>query len=112
MWQLTLSIPHVLDLRDSNVWSDLSLTNAPHCFLDLTISQSVGSYVRRITEAQALLVPSIAMLDKLDRWNLVLFLDKLPQDHSAFIRDVKRAGTLQAPIGVSVADRKPRGRLI
>lgn len=99
VWQFTLEIPRVLDLRDSNVWTELSLTNAPHCFLDLAIAQTVGGYVRRITEAQALLVPSVAMLDRLDRWNLVLFLDKLPDDPQRFIRSTNRIGTLQAPTG-------------
>ena len=101
VWRLTLNIPRVLDMRDSGVWTELSLTNAPHCFLDLTISQTVGEYVRRITDAQALLMPSVAMLDKLDRWNLVLFLDKLPADPRQFITSVRRTGTLQAPTGLT-----------
>lgn len=101
VWRFTLAIPRALDLRDSVVWAELSLTDAPHCFLDLAIAQTVGVYLRRITDAQALLVPSVAMLDRLDRWNLVLFLDKLPADPRQFITDVWRAGALEAPTGVA-----------
>ena len=92
--------PWVLDPRDSAVWADLSLGDAPQCFLDLTIAQTVGTYLRRITHAQALLVPSVAMLDRLDRRKLVLFLDKLPPDPGEFISRVERTGTLQAPTGL------------
>ncbi len=81
VWQLTLNIPRVLDVRDSAVWTDLSLTDAPHCFLDLAVAQTVGGYVRRITDAQALLVPSVAMLNR----------DSLfPTDHVGAWQDVGR----------------------
>jgi RES domain-containing protein len=101
IWQLTLEVPRVLDLRDSAVWADLSLTNAPHCFLDLVTAQTVGTFLRLISEAQALLVPSMAMLDKLDRCNLVLFLEKLPADPRQFIITVRSVGALQAPTGIA-----------
>ena len=39
-------------------------------------------------------------LDRLDLWNLVLFLDKLPADPRQFITAVRRAGTLAAPHGL------------
>jgi len=81
VWRLTLDIPRVLDMRDSAVWTDLSLTDAPHCFLDLAVAQTVGGYVRRITDAQALLVPSVAMLNR----------DSLfPTDHVGAWQDVGR----------------------
>jgi RES domain-containing protein len=101
VWQLQFTISQVLDMRDSEAWEDIGPRNAPHCFLDLATSQTVGTYPRRITNAQALLVPSVALLDKLDRWNLVLFPDKLPPDPRAFISRVERAGILQAPTGLS-----------
>lgn len=100
VWRLTLAIPNVLDLRDREVWKALSLSDAPRCFLDPRISQTIGEYLRRITTAQAILVPSVAMLDQLDRWNLVLFLEKLPADPRQFISTIQRSGHLQAPTGV------------
>lgn len=53
------------------------------------------------TAAQATVVPSVAMLDTLDRWNLVLFLEKLPADPRLFIAGVRRAGSVYAPTGVT-----------
>lgn len=101
LWQLTLDIPRVLDMRSADVWDELQLTNTPYCFLDLSIAQTVGTYLRRVTDAQALLVLSVALLDKPDRWNIVLFLDKLPQDTGQFITRLTRIGALQAPRGLS-----------
>ena len=44
VWRLTLDIPRVLDMRDSAVWTDLSLTDAPHCFLDRNRSEGARRY--------------------------------------------------------------------
>ncbi len=104
LWQLALDIPRVLDMRSSDAWDELHLTNAPYCFLDLHVSQTVGTYLRRVTDAQALLAPSVAMLDKPEHWNLVVFLDKLPADPRQFITGLVRMGTLQAPTGLSAVD--------
>jgi RES domain-containing protein len=100
VWRLTLRLAYVLDLRDAQVWTDLHLTDAPTCFLDKDYARAVAGFVRRTTPAQALLVPSVALLDRLDLWNLVLFLDKLPADPRQFITAVRRAGTLAAPHGL------------
>lgn len=56
--------------------------------------------MRRTTLAQALLVPSVALRDRLDLWNLVLFPDKLPADPRQVITAVRCAGTLAAPHGL------------
>ena len=86
-------------MRDPAVWAKLCLTNAPQCFLDLNLAQSAGAYVRRITDAQALFVPSVDMLDRLDRWILVLFLEKLPAEPTPSVTGLSRIGALQAPAG-------------
>jgi RES domain-containing protein len=94
LFQLALKIDLVLDLRQEDVWSELSLEGAPTCFLDLSVAQATANYIRATTEAQAILVPSAGFLDQLDRWCLVLFLEKLPQSHQ-FITDVIPQGTLR-----------------
>jgi RES domain-containing protein len=94
VYRLDVTVDRLLDLRDREVWSDLSLTNAPACFLDMSIARATAHFIRRTTEAQGLFVPSVAMLDKLDRWNLVLFIEKLPADPARFIRRVDVAGPL------------------
>jgi RES domain-containing protein len=93
-YRLDVVVDRVLDLRDPEVWSDLSLTNAPACFLQIEIARATAHFIRRTTDAQGLFVPSVAMRDKLDRWNLVLFVEKLPEDPARFITRVAVAGPM------------------
>ncbi|CAN5495072.1 hypothetical protein BH09CHL1_BH09CHL1_11410 [soil metagenome] len=94
VFRLELKIDVVLDLRQEDVWSELSLEGAPTCFLDLSVARATANYIRATTEVQAILVPSVGFLDQLDRWCLVLFLEKLPQTPQ-FITDVVPHGTLR-----------------
>lgn len=95
VYRLSLGVERLLDLRDPDVWAALSLTDAPHCFLDLALARATARFIRYTTGAQGLLAPSAAFLDQLDRWCLVLFLDKLPADPDDFITSVVVAGPLR-----------------
>lgn len=94
-FSLELSIDSVLDLRVAEVWNALSLDNAPYCFADISRARATANFVRRTTEAQALLVPSMGFLDDLERWCLVAFLEKLPPDPRSFISAVTPCGALR-----------------
>ena len=94
-FSLELSIDHVLDLRSEVVCRALSLDNAPYCFADIGVARATANFVRSTTEAQALLVPSLGFLDDLERWCLVVFLEKLPTDPRGFISSVTRRGPLR-----------------
>lgn len=93
--RLAVAIDRTLDLRDPRLWQALSLQHAPHCFLDKSIARATANFLRATTTAQALLVPSMAFLDQLDRWVMALFLEKLPVDPSGFVRSVQVEGPLQ-----------------
>lgn len=93
VYRLTLTIDRVLDLRDPETWSTLSLSDAPGCFMTIGIARATAQFVRTTTAAQAILVPSIGFLDHLDRWCLVLFLEKLP-GADAFVSTVTPIGLL------------------
>lgn len=95
VYRLELVIDRLLDLRDPRAWQALSLANAPFCFADRAIARATARYVRYTTQAQGLLAPSVAFLDQLDRWALVLFLEKLPADPRAFIPVAKEVGPLR-----------------
>lgn len=101
VYRLMLRIEHVLDLRAPETWQALSLDEAPTCFLDRAVARATARYLRRTTTAQALLVPSVAMLDQAHRWNLVVFLDKLPEDPARFITAWHVEGSLQWGAGDS-----------
>lgn len=94
VFRLTLSFDAVLDLRQAAVWDELSLENAPFCFLDIKIARATANFIRASTDAQGILVPSIGFLDQLERWCLVLFLEKLP-DPKEFITAVTPKGPLR-----------------
>ncbi|MGH2616402.1 MAG: RES domain-containing protein [Thermomicrobiales bacterium] len=94
-FSLVLSIDSVLDFRSGDVCNALSLDNAPYCFADIHVARATANFVRRTTEAQALLVPSMGFLDDLERWCLVAFLEKLPSDPRGFISSVAPCGVLR-----------------
>ena len=93
LFQLDVALDAVLDLRDPQVHAALSITNPPTCFLDKGIARAVAELIRRSTSVTAIVVPSVAFLDDRDRWNLVLFLEKLPTNPNEFIRSVQARGT-------------------
>jgi RES domain-containing protein len=95
VYRLGLTLDAVFDLRTAAVWSELSLSNAPLCFLDIPIARATARFIRTTTRAQGIIVPSVAFLDSLERWCLVVFLEKLPADPHAFISSVQVEGPLR-----------------
>lgn len=95
IYRLDLTIDAVLDVRLPAVWQALSLTNSPFCFTDRVVARATARFIRDTTRTQGMIVPSIAFLDDLTRWNLVIFLDKLPADTTEWINYVQPLGTLR-----------------
>jgi RES domain-containing protein len=85
LYRLQLRLQSILDLRDPDVRRSLGLPDDFRQFLDAAYARATATFIRRTSEAEALLVPSMAFLDDPTRWNLVLFLEKLPRDLAAFI---------------------------
>ena len=94
VYRLHLRLDAVLDLRSDRVTRLLGIAGAPEIFRDMDAARSIAKVVRETSLAQAMLVPSIAFLDDLMRWNLVLFLDKLPAARDTWITRVDRVGPL------------------
>ena len=88
-----VELQHTLDLRRPEVWRALSLEQAPQCFLDKPLARATADFVRRTTAAEAVFVPSMALLDQLDQWVLVIFLEKLPIDVYRFLPSVEQEGS-------------------
>lgn len=93
--RLDVALEQVLDLRNPAIWQSLSLTGAPHAFLDKSVTRATARYLRTVTPAQAIIVPSAAFIDASDRWVLVLFLEKLPVDPTQFIRSADPDGIVR-----------------
>ncbi|MEA5508791.1 RES domain-containing protein [Crocosphaera sp. UHCC 0190] len=83
-----------LNLCQAEIWQELSLANAPHCFLDKKIARATAQFIRQTTDVEAIFVPSMAFLDQLDKWVLVLFLEKLPYESQTFLPVVQDFGFL------------------
>ena len=94
LYALDLLLDRLLDLRDPVVCVAISLPNAPLCFLQKPIARATAHYLRVVSEAEGLLVPSVEFPDPGDRpaYKLVLFLDKLPTDVMTFITGVREVG--------------------
>ena len=92
VYRLSVAVDRALDLGDVALWAELSLRDAPGCFLSRDVSRAVAQYLRQTTAAQAILVPSIAFLDDASRKVLVLFLEKLPSDPRQFLSLADFAG--------------------
>jgi hypothetical protein len=83
----------VVHLCQPEVWAELSLTNAPDCFKDRDVARACANFIRYTTTAT--FVPSMAFLDDLEQWCLVLFLEKLPTDVREFLPSVNTDGTFR-----------------
>ena len=95
VFRLELAFDAVLDLRRGEVCRALSLVDAPACFMNIAVARATAQFVRTTSAAQAMLVPSIGFLDDLERWCLVVFLEKLPPTPSAFVVSVTEPGPLR-----------------
>ncbi|MBE9190673.1 RES domain-containing protein [Gloeocapsopsis crepidinum LEGE 06123] len=95
VFRFRVELECVLDLTNPEVWSALSLEKAPDCFKDKTIARSTANFIRNTTSTQAIVVPSIAFLDNLEQWCLVVFLEKLLPETRNFLPSVEADGFFQ-----------------
>jgi RES domain-containing protein len=95
IYDMTVHVDRLLDLRDPRLCEALSLVDVPSSFLNRETARATARFLRLTTPAQALLVPSMAFLDDDARWVLVLFLEKRSPDPSQFLTDVAVNGTFQ-----------------
>lgn len=95
VYRLTLALDRVLDLRDSAIRQALGLTDPPYVFLEVAVARATARYIRIASPAQAILVPSVAFLDDPTRYNLIVFLDKLPTEPREWISHVELLGPLR-----------------
>ncbi len=93
LFRVEAAIELTLDLRDAEIVQQLSLADAPACFLDRSIARAVAGFLRATTPVQAILVPSVAFLDDPSRFLVVCFLEKLPADPEQWITSVSTEGT-------------------
>jgi RES domain-containing protein len=72
-----VSLDRVLDLTRAETLEALGLEDGSMDLLDRSRTRELARDVRRSGDCDAILVPSVAFLDQPDRWNLVIFADRL-----------------------------------
>jgi RES domain-containing protein len=77
VYRFDLAFHATLDLTQSDVLAALSIQGAPQCFIDKSVARAAAQFVRKLTPAEAIFVPSLAFLDRPENWVLVVFLEKL-----------------------------------
>lgn len=85
VYRFEVTLTHTLNLCDSKVWQVLSLQDAPICFLDKATARAIAQFIRKTTKVEAIFVPSVVFLDQMDKWVLVVFLEKLSSDPYQFL---------------------------
>ncbi len=99
VYQMTVNLNYTLNLCDRCCWQELSLKDAPNCFLDKNIARATAQFIRQTTIVEAIFVPSMAFLDQMDKWVLVIFLEKLPIERPLeFLPQVKDYGYFNVEI--------------
>lgn len=90
VYELGVRLERVVDLRDARVLRLIGRDDAPECWLDQRIARAVATFFRDSLDLQALLVPSVAHLDDAGRFNVVCFLENLPETPRSFLPRARR----------------------
>jgi RES domain-containing protein len=75
LWQVRLELAAALDLRDPRVRSSAGVPEDPRWFLDRSRCQGLAGRCRE-AGLDGVIVPSVAFLDDMGRWNVVVFADR------------------------------------
>ena len=76
LWTVDVHLDRIVDLRNVDGHADAALAEDPSWLLDRQRCRSLAATFR-VRGAHGLIVPSVAFLDQPDRWNLVVFADRL-----------------------------------
>jgi RES domain-containing protein len=95
VFRLTIRLDSAMDLRAELNVEALGVTWSPTWFLDGEMTLGLAERIREESTAQAIIVPSIAFVDDLTRWNLVVFLKKVPADTKKWTVKTESIGRLQ-----------------
>jgi RES domain-containing protein len=94
VYELGVRLDRIIDLRDPQVLRLIGRDDAPECWLDPRIARAVATFFRDSLDLQAMLVPSVAHLDDAERFNVVCFLENLPDSPRAFLPRARRRSTV------------------
>lgn len=105
VYELGVRLERTVDLRDRRVLRLIGRTDAPQCWLDVRVARAVATFFRDSLGVEGLLVPSVAHLDAADRFNVVCFLENLPENPRTFLPRARR----RSIVAVTPADDETAG---
>jgi RES domain-containing protein len=110
IFQLRVELDHVVDLRDPAVCETLHIDNDPAWIRDIARTRAIAGALRHESLAQALLVPSMAFVDQPERWNLVIFREKVDPYPGAALTLPREVGVIRPAdiLGSSLPAHEPR----
>lgn len=76
-WEVDLRLQRTLDLRDPAVVTAMGAPPLRTWILDGVRTRAASEHLRTQTDAQALIVPSVAFLDDPDRCNVIVYRDRV-----------------------------------
>jgi hypothetical protein len=91
LWSIEVAAPHVLDLRLPDVQRALGLRD-DYWFLQRERCIEVAGRLREAGVCAGIRVPSAGVPDGLDRWNLVLFPDRLSRPLAQVVSHPRKVG--------------------
>jgi RES domain-containing protein len=91
---LRLAVVNVLDLRAPTVAELLAASIGERRLVDRETARAVAADIRQTGVCQGLLVPSMAFLDRPERFNVVLFAEQLGRDVAELVSDPVDAGRI------------------
>ena len=94
VYELGVKIRRAIDLRDATVLRLIGRDDAPECWLDPRIARAVATFFRDSLDIQGAIVPSVAHLDAPERFNVVCFLENLPDNPRTFLPRARRRSTV------------------
>jgi hypothetical protein len=95
VFAIELRLNRVFDMTDVATLDALGIEDAPECFADRSLARAMAGFLRHVRNADGLLVPSLAEFDAPERWNLLVFLDRLTEPLAAAVQRVTALGTFQ-----------------
>jgi RES domain-containing protein len=94
IWRVRLALTSAVDLRREDVRAAVGVPEDPRWFLDRGRCRALAARFRT-AGCDGMIVPSVAFLDDLDRWNAVVFVDRAAPLERVVL-DARRSATITA----------------
>jgi len=96
IWEIEVDLGSILDLRDESTLDALGISSFPTCFFAKEYCREVADRIRADKSIHGILVPSLAFLDRPDRWCMVIFADNIPGYPGNHVRAIRSVAPLRS----------------